>query len=281
MKTAGDASDVGQTSDGLPAFLYLQPCLASVSADVGFDRRISQRLASADGRGHRRCGQLCAGPQPERDDCEPGPPGPLNGQGASTGARLTARWKNTSKTLLSVAYGHAETVIGRLVDETGKPITGAQVAVADGSTLSALQTGADGGFVMHLAAGASSRTLQFTYRARIGDSAPVAATTLQLAVRAPVSMGVSPRVAAVGRTIFFKGRLMAGPYPKGGKPVILEARAGKGPGSSSRSFAATPTAASAPGIASGSPAPSAIGSGHSANTRPITRSPQAPPRRSP
>ncbi len=33
----GRCEDVGQSGDGLPAFLYLQPCKASVSADVGFD----------------------------------------------------------------------------------------------------------------------------------------------------------------------------------------------------------------------------------------------------
>lgn len=33
----GRCRDVGQSSDGLPAFLYLQPCLASESVDVGFN----------------------------------------------------------------------------------------------------------------------------------------------------------------------------------------------------------------------------------------------------
>ncbi len=33
----GKCQDVGQTTDGLPAFLYLQPCPASVSADLPFD----------------------------------------------------------------------------------------------------------------------------------------------------------------------------------------------------------------------------------------------------
>jgi len=33
----GRCRDVGQTSDDTPAFLYLQPCLASASADVPFD----------------------------------------------------------------------------------------------------------------------------------------------------------------------------------------------------------------------------------------------------
>ena len=33
----GRCRNVGQTTDGLAAFLYVQPCPASVSADVGFD----------------------------------------------------------------------------------------------------------------------------------------------------------------------------------------------------------------------------------------------------
>ena len=33
----GRCRDVGQTTDGLPAFLYVQPCPPSVSADVPFD----------------------------------------------------------------------------------------------------------------------------------------------------------------------------------------------------------------------------------------------------
>jgi hypothetical protein len=36
-ENGGRCRDVGQTTDGLPAFLYLQPCLASESVDVPFD----------------------------------------------------------------------------------------------------------------------------------------------------------------------------------------------------------------------------------------------------
>ena len=36
-ENGGRCRNVGQTADGLPAFLYLQPCLKSVNADVGFD----------------------------------------------------------------------------------------------------------------------------------------------------------------------------------------------------------------------------------------------------
>src|SRR6202043_398976 len=36
-ENGGRCKNVGQTTDGLPAFLYVQPCPASVSAAVGFD----------------------------------------------------------------------------------------------------------------------------------------------------------------------------------------------------------------------------------------------------
>lgn len=37
LDSSSHCHDVGQTSDGLPAFLYLQPCAASLNADVPFD----------------------------------------------------------------------------------------------------------------------------------------------------------------------------------------------------------------------------------------------------
>ncbi len=36
-ENSGHCRNVGQTTDGLPAFLYLQPCLASLSADIPFN----------------------------------------------------------------------------------------------------------------------------------------------------------------------------------------------------------------------------------------------------
>ncbi len=53
----GRCKDVGQTSDGLAAFLYVQPCPASVSADVGFDTcGRAQRTAPPRGERDRRGG---------------------------------------------------------------------------------------------------------------------------------------------------------------------------------------------------------------------------------
>jgi hypothetical protein len=87
-----------------------------------------------------------------------------------------------------------------------------------------LRTGPDGRFAMHVVRGASSRSLQFAYRAHLGDASPVATRTLALKVRAAIGLNVSPHVASVGRTIVFHGRLRGGPIPRGGKQLVLEAR---------------------------------------------------------
>jgi hypothetical protein len=66
--------------------------------------------------------------------------------------------------------------------------------------------------------------LRFAYRSHLGDSPPVATSTLTLRVRAGVALAVAPRTASVGRSIFFRGRLLGGPIPRGGKQLVLEAR---------------------------------------------------------
>ncbi len=235
-ENGGRCMDVGQTTDGLPAFLYLQPCPASVSADLAFD---TTHLSNGTHHLTVSVTDAAGNSAPVLDRtvtvANPGAPGPLNGQGASSGAKLEARWKTTTKSLLSAKFGRAETITGRLSDETGKPITGAQIELGSNpartSAKTALpttfQTGVEGRFTLEVPAGTSSRTLQFTYRERIGNAMPAAVKSLQLAVGAPVYLKVSPRVSAVRHTIVFHGRLLAGPYPKGGKPVILEARAGR------------------------------------------------------
>ena len=73
-EAGGSCRNVGQTTDGLPAFLHLQPCPASVSADVGFDTLDADaRRAPPVVSGPRRGRQLGAGPRP--DDHGPRHPG--------------------------------------------------------------------------------------------------------------------------------------------------------------------------------------------------------------
>jgi hypothetical protein len=90
--------------------------------------------------------------------------------------------------------------------------------------MSSPRTDATGAFRVRLPAGVSSRTLRFAYRAHAGDAAPAVVRTLQLTVRASIGLRVSPHTTSVGRTIFFRGRLRAGPIPPAGKQLVLEAR---------------------------------------------------------
>lgn len=233
----GRCRDVGQTADGLPAFLYLQPCPASVNADVGFDS-----AAVANGMHHLvvtvidAAGNAATVLDRTIDVDNPGAPGPPNGRGASPEAHLQARWRSTSRARLSTAYGHRETIVGRLTGPGASPIVGAQIQLtgapalvgARAAVMRGATTGPEGEFTIHLPADLSSRALTVAYFARIGDPHPATSRDLQLDVRAPVSLSISPRTASVGSAIYFRGRLGAGPIPPGGKPLVLEARSGQG-----------------------------------------------------
>jgi hypothetical protein len=238
-EAGGRCREVGQTTDGLPAFLYLQPCPASVSADLPLDT-----TGLANGQHHLMVAVVDAAgnsaPVVDRNitvanPVAPGVPGPPNGQGASSGARLEARWKSTTKALLAGAYGQVRTITGRLLDPKGEPITGAQIeasatagyAGAKAVTIAVPRTGSDGRFSLRLPASTPSQTVVISYRARLGDPTAAAGRTLKLELRAGISLTIRPRVSGVGKSISFHGRLLGGPIPRGGKPVVLEARAGK------------------------------------------------------
>jgi hypothetical protein len=71
-------------------------------------------------------------------------------------------------------------------------------------------------------AGGPSRIVCLAYYGAPG--AGVATRALRVTVRAAVALAISPREASVGTTIRFRGRLLGGHVPHGGKQVILEAR---------------------------------------------------------
>jgi hypothetical protein len=246
-EAGGSCRNVGQTTDGLPAFLHLQPCPSSVSADLGLDTS-----SLSPGAHHLIVTVLDAAgnsaPVLDRTIVVPGPPltsllpggagaaGTPNGTGATSSAVITARWSSTAKVLLTTAFGRSETITGRLTDPGGVPISGARIDVtsiaaltgATGSAMKGTTTGANGAFAVHLPAGLSSRSVLLTYTAHTGEPRPAARRALQLAVQAPLTMTISPRTARSLGTIRFHGRLLAGPIPRGGKAVILEARSGRG-----------------------------------------------------
>ncbi|MGA8363469.1 MAG: hypothetical protein WB709_03010 [Solirubrobacteraceae bacterium] len=234
----GRCRDVGGTSDGRPAFLYVQPCKGSVSVDVGFDTtRVSDgahhlivSVIDAAGNGALVLDRAITVTNPP-------PVGGPNGMNASTRATLAAGWVGSTKTRIVSAYGHAHTVTGRLTAPGGTPIAGAVVDCtatpayqgARAVALACPRTGADGRFTVRVPGVASSRTIRLAYRAHVGDALPVATRTLGLAVRAEVRLRVSPHTTSVGRSIHFAGVLRGGPIPRGGKQVVLEARSPGGP----------------------------------------------------
>jgi hypothetical protein len=229
----GRCRDVGQTSDGLPAFLYVQPCVQSVSADVAFDstnasngaHRLTVSVIDAAGN---------AAPVLDRAVTidNPPPPGTPNGVNASAQARLSLRWAGTSKVSAQGGFARARALSGRLTTAVGQPISGAAIDVratpafsgAKTLTMPSQRTDADGRFSLSVPAGASSRTLRFAYRAHLDDARPAAIGALRLVTRAGIALGVSPHTASAGSSIFFRGRLRGRPIPRGGKQLVLEAR---------------------------------------------------------
>jgi hypothetical protein len=234
----GHCRDVGQTSDGLPAFLYVQPCAQSVSADVAFDSTLAANgahrltVSVVDAAGN-------AAPVLDRAVTidNPPPPGTPNGVNASAQARLSLRWAGTAKASALGGFGHSRTLSGRLTTTGGQPIADAAIDVratpayagAKPLAMASPSTDADGRFSVSVPAGASSRTLRFAYRAHLGDVRPAATGALRLVTPAGIALRVSPRTASAGSSIFFRGRLRGGPIPQGGKQLVLEARS---PGSS-------------------------------------------------
>jgi hypothetical protein len=233
----GRCRNVGGTSDGLAAFLYVQPCPASVSADVGFDT-----AAVANGVHHLVVSVIdAAGNAATVLDrnvtvANPVPPGGPNGANPSSQASLSVSWTATRRQRLASRYGRAQTIIGRLTGPDGVPIVAAQVSVlsraeyagAQSAAMTGVRTDSDGRFTLRLPSGTSSRTLTFEYSAQFGLP-PVATKTLALSVSAGVSLSIAPRTAHAGSSIYFSGRLRGGPIPRGGKLLVLEARSPGGP----------------------------------------------------
>jgi hypothetical protein len=149
---------------------------------------------------------------------------------------LTARWRRSARTLLTSTFARRETVTGRLTGPAGAAIAGAQIelsatpafAGAAAVNMTGARTRSDGRFTVTLPAHLSSRTIHLNYRALTQEPRPAATSTLRLAVAAPLTLAISPRATHQGGTISFHGRLLAGPIPHGGKPLILEARSGRG-----------------------------------------------------
>jgi hypothetical protein len=169
LDSSSRCHDVGQTTDGLPAFLYLQPCAPSLNADLQFDtttlsdgtHHLVVSVTNAAGnstvaldRKITVANHPSAPSAPETNSPEtPAPQAPSPGQGpANDGTheqqsstpstpqmgppvvymappRLVVHWATTARTAQVSAYGRSQVVAGRLTGASGSPIGGATVQV--------------------------------------------------------------------------------------------------------------------------------------------------------
>ncbi len=196
-EAGGRCHDVGQTTDGLPAFLYLDPCPASVSADLPVDlsplapgaHHLVVTVTDAAGNAAPVLDRTILIPSPPGSQGQPPQPpasgvtgnqaassagSGASGATASSPALLSARWQSTSSTRLTVSYGHRETITGRLTSAAGQPIAGAQIAMLSTPALTGAATSAargattarNGTFAIRLAPHLTSRTIRLIYTSR-------------------------------------------------------------------------------------------------------------------
>ncbi|HKE80421.1 MAG TPA: hypothetical protein VKB54_13975 [Solirubrobacteraceae bacterium] len=164
--------------------------------------------------------------------------GAANGDGASDQVRLSAHWgKRGQRTLLVSRFGRTHVVRGRLRTLDGAPIANATIDVVSKTTANNARelvkrggprTRSDGSWYLVLPRRASSRDLSFRYRSHVNDTVASATAGARLRVRAGVRLTIRPRVANRGQAIRFRGRLLGAPLPRGGKQIVLMARASRG-----------------------------------------------------
>jgi hypothetical protein len=160
--------------------------------------------------------------------------GAANGTNATDNAHLTAAFGNHQKTL-HTKYGARPVIRGRLTGSAGKPIGNARIELLSKLTMSGAKTvdkgGArtrsDGSWTLILPKDVSSRTLTLRYRSHVKDKKPASQVVLHLAVRAGLTLKITPRSTHNHGTIRFGGKILGHSIPAKGKVVELQAR-GKG-----------------------------------------------------
>jgi hypothetical protein len=238
-ENGGRCRNVGGTSDGLPAFLYTQPCPPSLSADLPFDtttlsngiHHLLVTVTDAAGNAATVLDRELAVDNPATSPaCGAG--APVAGQALPEPATLSARWRGTASARLRGPYGVSRTVEGLLAGAGGVPIADAPLEVcelpsyagASARVLATPHTDAAGRWSLQLPRGLSSCELLVAYRRHPADALPAATRSFTLTVPAALRLRVTPRSVAPAGAIDFSGRLAGGPIPAGGVELVLEAR---------------------------------------------------------
>ncbi len=226
-ENGGHCRNVGQTTDGLPAFLYLQPCLKSLTADVGFDSTkvgngIHHLIVSVSDAAGNTATVL------DRSIIVQNELGVCNGECDGHASLHTADTQLLRRTITRRYANSGLLLTGQLVDHTGAPMKGAMIELRQQASYPGARnvlaatttTDAKGGWKLRVQRG-PSRLITVGYRSRSNN--PTFATQLQY--RETVAAGVrlsAPRGARPGRPFAFRGKLAGGYIPRGGALVSLE-----------------------------------------------------------
>lgn len=141
--------------------------------------------------------------------------------------RLSARFKGTSRSTLTVPHGGRVSIRGRLTLGSRPIAAGTRIEVLERSDRrgarevrrARVKTKGNGSFSAILATTRPSRRIRVAYRPTGGGGA--VSPSLRLRVRAASRLRASLR----GRTVRFSGRVLSRPIPKAGKRVMMEGRA--------------------------------------------------------
>jgi hypothetical protein len=231
----GRCQDVGQTTDGDPAFLYVQPCPAQVNAaDVSFDPS-----AVSDGPHQLRvlvndaAGDTTTILNRSVVVDNNGAYSTLLARGACNGTTCDDHARLLPSTKLRASFTRrlrrsGLTLTGRLVDHTGAPIKGAEIQLLSQASnagaairkLASVTTDQSGVWAFKVPGG-PSRLLRVAYYSHLKDPAPAAQLDYHEQVDAALTMR-APGHIRVGRALVFYGQLAGGYVPLQGEPVQME-----------------------------------------------------------
>lgn len=153
-----------------------------------------------------------------------------NGANASRSVKMTAGFgKRHPRPRVTIPYGKATYVRGRLKTASGLPVGGAIIRVATRvligdrgfRELPPVSTGPDGGFAYRAPRG-PSRQVRLTYTPFAEDAQPAATKLVRLKTRAAVTLRVNTNRVRPGGRVVLRGRLKGGHRPRRGVLISLQ-----------------------------------------------------------
>jgi hypothetical protein len=226
-ENGGRCRDVGQTTDGLSAFLYLQPCPKTLTGDVGFDttrvpngpHHLVVTISDAAGNTATVLDRNVVIDNVERGPCN-----------ATCDEHAVLRSAQTLRLRRAFTRRYANsnlTLTGQLVGAAG-PVAGAVIELhelasyPDARDVLAASTRADASGTWRLPVPKGpSRLLTVGFRSHVDDNSYAAQLQYRETVRAGVALS-APLRARPGNPFAFRGHLAGGYVPRGGVLVSLE-----------------------------------------------------------